>query len=138
MDLFKMDFSFKINDQITDAVTQLVSKNISCEFIEFNFKLLKDEIEEHKISDILSIRYFYDKYLYDDVVNKYNDQNDYRLPSPREFQFATIPIENTQFLTNEALNDDSIVVCNLLLGSALNVGKRKQKYSLVLFKITQN
>jgi len=130
-----MDFSFKINDQITDAVTQLVSKNISCEFIEFNFKLLKDEIEEHKISDILSIRYFYDKYLYDDVVNKYNNPNDYHLPSPREFQSATIPIENTEFLTNEALNDDSIVVCNLLLGSLLNVGKRKQKYSLILFKI---
>ena len=133
-----MDFSFKINDQITDAVTQLVSKNISCEFIEFNFKILKDEIEDHKISDILSIRYFYDKYLYDDVVNKYSDPNDYHLPSPREFQCATIPIENTQFLTNEALSDDSIVVCNLLLGSALDVGKRKQKYSLILFKIKYN
>jgi len=127
-----MDFSFKINDQITDAVTQLVSKNISCEFIEFNFKLLKDEIEDHKINDTLSIRYFYDKYLYDDVVNKYNDQNDYHLPSPREFQSATIPIENTQFLTNEALNDDSIVVCNLLLGSALDLGKRNQKYKVIL------
>jgi len=127
-----MSYLDSINNQITDTVTQLVSKNISCEFIEFNFKILKEEIEDHKISDTLSIRYFYDKYLYDDVVNKYNDSNDYHLPSPREFQCATIPIENTQFLTNEALSDDSIVVCNLLLGSALDVGKRKQKYKVIL------
>jgi hypothetical protein len=90
-----------------------VSKNISCEFIEFNFKILKEEIEDHKISDTLSIRYFYDKYLYDDVVNKYNDSNDYHLPPPNEFQCVTIPVENTEFLTNEALNNDSIVICNL-------------------------
>jgi hypothetical protein len=133
-----MSYPDSKNNQITDSITQLVSKNISCNFTEFNFKILNEETEDHKISDILSIRYFYDKYLYDDVVNKYSDPNDYHLPSPREFQSATIPIENTEFLTNEAVDNDSIVICNLLLGSALNVGKRNQKYSLILFKITRN
>jgi hypothetical protein len=133
-----MSYPDSKNNQITNSITQLVSKNISCKFTEFNFKILKEETEDHKISDILSIRYFYDKYLYDDVVNKYNDSNDYHLPSPIEFQCATIPIENTEFLTNEAVDNDSIVICNLLLGSALNIGKRNQKYSLMLFKITQN
>lgn len=79
---------------------------------------------------------------YNDVIEKYHNQNDFHLPSVEEAHYVANNFyqiflgDDRDFMTSELVNDDNVVTINLFLG-AITTAPRNKKLPVFLIKFKE-